>query len=388
MRLPLRAAAVLLVLIAPLAACGEDRATEPTVTATPQDETSEPGPSESTEGTPSEDPSSEQPSGGPVTVEVVKDLVTGIPVPWGVAFLPDGTAVITERDSGTVHLLDQDGTLFEAGSIADTQPGGEGGLLGVAVSPTYDEDRQLFLYVTTATDNRIIRTTLGDDARLGERTVILDGIPQGFIHDGGRLAFGPDGYLYASTGEAGQPELAQDRDSLGGKILRITTDGDPAPDNPFDGSPVWSYGHRNVQGLAFDDEGRLWASEFGQDTWDELNLIEKGGNYGWPQVEGRGGSGDFIEPKVVWRTDQASPSGLAWRDRSLWLGALMGERLWRIPTDGARTGTPQDYFVGDYGRMRTVVVSTEGDLWLTTSNRDGRGDPRDGDDRVMLLSVE
>jgi len=385
MRLPLRAAAALLV-IAPLAACGEDEAGEPTVTATPQETTTEPEPTDTTDEPSSASPSTKAPSGD-VAVQVVKDLVTGLPVPWGIAFLPDGTAVITERDSGVIHLLDQDGTLFEAGSVDGTQAGGEGGLLGVAVSPTYDEDRELFLYVTTSTDNRIVRTTLGDDSKLGEQTVILDGIPQGFIHDGGRMAFGPDGYLYASTGESGEPPLAQDLDSLGGKILRITRTGEPAPGNPFDGSPVWSYGHRNVQGLAFDDEGRLWASEFGDSSWDELNLIEKGGNYGWPEVEGRGGNGDYVDPKVVWSTDQASPSGLAWRDGSLWLAALRGERLWRIPTDGAKVGEPQDYFVGDYGRMRTVVVSTEGDLWLTTSNRDGRGDVRDGDDRIMLLSV-
>ena len=196
------------------------------------------------------------------------------------------------------------------GAIASTVPEGEAGLLGVAVSPTFDTDRTLFLYTTTGSDNRVLRAEL-DGTRLGEPTVVLDGIPRGFIHDGGRIAFGPDGYLYVSTGETGDPELAQDPDSLAGKILRITPDGAPAPGNPDPDSPVWSLGHRNVQGLAWDDDGRLWASEFGDSTWDELNLIEKGGNYGWPEVEGTGGAPGFIDPQVVWPVDEASPSGLA-----------------------------------------------------------------------------
>ena len=159
--------------------------------------------------------------------------------------------------------------------------------------------------------------------------MVLAGIPNGFVHDGGRLAFGPDGMLYVSTGETGQAPLAQDRDSLAGKILRITPDGDPAPGNPDD-SPVWSWGHRNVQGLAFDDDDRLWASEFGDSTWDELNRIEKGANYGWPEVEGRGDRDDFTDPQVVWATENASPSGLAYLDGHVWMAALRGQRLWRV----------------------------------------------------------
>ena len=172
--------------------------------------------------------------------------------------------------------------------------------------------------------------------------MVLDGIPHGAIHDGGRLAFGPDGYLYASTGETGVGELAQDRGSLGGKILRITPDGEPAPGNPDPDSPVWTLGHRNVQGLAFDDGDRLWASEFGQDTFDELNLIQKGHNYGWPMVEGqRRPTATSSNPQVVWITDEASPSGLAYLDGHLWLAALSGERLWRIDVD-RRAGQQAD----------------------------------------------
>ncbi len=243
--------------------------------------------------------------------KVVRTIASGLAVPWGLAFLPDGSALVTERDSGRVLSI-RDGEVNEVGTVPEAAPMGEAGLLGVAVSPSFAEDHEVFLYVTTDSDNRIMRTTY-DGERLGELDVILDGIPNDFIHDGGRLAFGPDGYLYASTGETGDGDLAQDRSSLGGKILRITTDGDPAPGNPFKDSPIWTWGHRNVQGLAFDDNDRLWASEFGASDWDELNLIIKGANYGWPFVEGTGGNGKYAEPLVVWRTSEASPSGLAFR---------------------------------------------------------------------------
>ena len=329
------------------------------------------------------DPSASSDDASPGRPSVLGTVAKGLEVPWGIGFLPDGTALVTERDSGRVLAI-RSGTVTEIGTVAEAAPQGEAGLLGLAVSPTYAEDRRVFLYVTTDSDNRIIRTTY-DGERLGDLEVILDGIPNGFIHDGGRLVFGPDGYLYASTGETGQPELAQDLGSLGGKILRITQDGEPAPGNPFDDSPVWSWGHRNVQGLAFDDEGRLWASEFGAADFDELNLIVEGANYGWPLFEGTGGNGRYAEPEVVWRTSEASPSGLAFTEGHLWLGALKGERLWRVDANGRRASRPTDFFVGDYGRLRTVVLAPDGNLWVTTSNRDGRGDPDESDDRILEI---
>ena len=257
------------------------------------------------------------------------------------------------------------------------QPQGEAGLLGLAVSPSYAQDRLVFAYLSTPEDNRVV-TMRYDGGRLGPPNPILTGIPNGFIHDGGRLLFAPDGNLFVSTGETGNDQLAQDRGSLGGKILRITPQGKPAPGNPVAGSPVWTMGHRNVQGLAFDGRGQLWATEFGQDTWDELNRIDKARNYGWPLVEGRGGDKRFRNPYVQWRTDDASPSGLAYRDGSLWAGALRGGRLWQIPLKNGTTEKPRDFFVGDYGRMRTVVVAPNGNLWVTTSNRDSRGTPAAG----------
>jgi glucose/arabinose dehydrogenase len=325
-------------------------------------------------------PSTDVPAGPP---RVLGTIARDLEVPWGIGFLPDGSALVTERDSGRVlHVTG--GKVQEVGQIDQTRAQGESGLLGLAVSPAYAENRRVFVYTSTDQDNRVLRMTF-DQGRLSAPTAILTGIPHGFIHDGGRLAFGPDGYLYVSTGETGQPDLAQREDSLAGKILRITEDGRPAPGNPDPGSPVWTLGHRNVQGLAFDDASHLWASEFGQDTWDELNLIEKGTNYGWPRVEGRGSIARYRNPQVVWRTSEASPSGLAFLDAHLWLASLRGQRLWRIDVDGRRASHPADFFVGKYGRMRTVVVAPDGNLWVTTSNRDGRGDPTAGDDRILLV---
>jgi glucose/arabinose dehydrogenase len=262
---------------------------------------------------------------------------------------------------------------------------GEGGLLGVAVVAGSGDAAEVALDATTATDNRVLRGTL-TGTRLGALTPVLTGIHKASFHNGGRLAVGPDGYLYVSTGDAGDPPQAQDKASLNGKILRITPDGDPAPGNPFPGSPVWSYGHRNVQGMAWSADGRMFASEFGQDTWDELNLITPGGNYGWPTVEGVAHDSRFVDPLVQWHTDEASPSGIAVTPDAVYLAALRGARLWRVPLTADGVGAPQALFTGTYGRLRNVVVTPRGDLWLLTNNTDGRGTPEPGDDRIMRLT--
>ncbi len=263
--------------------------------------------------------------GGP---EVVAPMASGLSVPWGVDFLPDGRAVVTERDTARVLVITPaegagEGAVVEVGRIPETAPQGEAGLLGVAVSPDFEEDHLLYFYVCTAEDNQVVRAELSGE-QLGETEPILTGIPGGVIHDGGRLEFGPDGFLYVATGETGEDDLARERSGYAGKILRITTEGEPAPDNPF-GDEVWSWGHRNVQGLAFDDDGRLWASEFGSSSFDELNLIEAGDDYGWPTVEGEGGEPEFHDPELTWPVDEASPSGLAFLDGELWMAALRGE---------------------------------------------------------------
>jgi glucose/arabinose dehydrogenase len=313
----------------------------------------------------------------------VKTVASGLQVPWGVAFLPDGSALVGERPTGRIVRIPRGGgraktVMRVPGVVAD----GEGGLLGLAVSPHYSSDRLVYAYLTTAGDNRIVRFRLGGSVR-----PILTGLQKASIHDGGRIAFGPDGKLYAGVGDAGNTSNAQNRSSRNGKILRINPDGSIPSDNPFPGSPVWTLGHRNVQGLVWDSRGRLWATEFGQDTWDEINLIRKGRNYGWPTVEGKGGTqgGRFTNPLVTWHTDEASPSGAAILGGSLYVGALAGQRLWKIPLHGASTGKPTALLKGRYGRLRTVVAAPGGGLWVTTSNRDGRGSPHSGDDKVLLV---
>ncbi|WP_249345857.1 sorbosone dehydrogenase family protein [Microbispora sp. H11081] len=312
-----------------------------------------------------------------------RTLVTGLEVPWAIAFLPGGDALVTERSSARLLRVTPHGEVDKVATIEEVSPSGEGGLLGVAVSPHYATDRFVFVYYTAEDDNRIVRYRYDDG--LSEPTVIVSGIPKGVIHNGGRLAFGPDGYLYASTGEIGEPSRARDKDSLSGKILRMTADGRPAPGNPF-GTLVWSYGHRNVQGLAWDDRGHMYATEFGQNTYDEINLIEKGGDYGWPEVEGVGGRSGFTDPLLTWSTSEASPSGLAYARGALWAAALRGKRLWRVPVDASgRAGRPTAVYDGEFGRLRAVAAAPDGTLWVSTSNRDGRSTPEDDDDRILVV---
>ncbi|MFF3560136.1 PQQ-dependent sugar dehydrogenase [Streptomyces sp. NPDC002574] len=327
------------------------------------------------------------------SAKVVGTVATGLNTPWGVAVLQDGGLLVASRDTGRIVRVDPDtGRTTVAGTVPGVSSGGEGGLLGLAVSPGFATDHLVYAYFTTDSDNRIARM-LYDPAKpageqLGAPDTIVRGIPHGAIHNGGRIAFGPDGMLYAGTGESGDRGLAQDKKSLGGKILRMTPDGEPVHGNPEADSLVYSYGHRNVQGLTWDAQGRLWASEFGQDTWDEVNLIEPGRNYGWPVVEGLAHRAGYADPIATWHTDDASPSGIVWAKGSLWMASLRGARLWRIPLAGTKAAAkPQAFLVGTYGRLRTVVADPDGDLLLTTSNTDGRGEPRKGDDRILRLKV-
>jgi glucose/arabinose dehydrogenase len=241
----------------------------------------------------------------------------------------------------------------------------------------------VYAYFTGDEDNRIVRFRL-DDAD-AEPEVVYDGIARASFHNGGRIAFGPDGLLYVGTGDAGRTERSQDPASPNGKILRLNPDGTPADGNPADGSPVFTLGHRNVQGLAWDDQGRLFATEFGQNELDEVNLIEPGRNYGWPDVEGAGDTdgGRYTNPLVTWQTDDASPSGMAIAGGTAYVAALRGERLWTMPVTADGLGEPVAALTGAHGRLRTVQIAPDGALWVTTSNTDGRGDVRDGDDRIL-----
>lgn len=327
------------------------------------------------------------------SVKVVRTVTEDLDSPWGLAPLPEGDLLVSSRDEGTITRVDgESGKKTELGEVTGVAPEGEGGLLGIALSPDYASDHMVYAYFTTVSDNRIVRMLYDENKpsgeQLGSPDTIFRGIPKGYIHNGGRIAFGPDKMLYAGAGETGQTGLAQDTKSLGGKILRMTPEGEPAPGNPFDDSVVYSYGHRNVQGLAWDDKQRLWAAEFGQDTWDELNQIKPGGNYGWPVVEGESDDSKYLNPVAQWHTDDASPSGIAYAEGSIWMAGLKGERLWRIPLDGTKASAePQAFLEGDYGRLRTVVSAGGDKLWLVTSETDGRGSPGAGDDRILELEV-
>lgn len=320
---------------------------------------------------------------GPVDLSVAGTVATGLNVPWGIAFLPNGDALVSQRDDATIVRISTDGTVTTVGAVQGVAPGGEAGLLGIALAP--DDPTTLFAFATTVSDDRVLRMSLDGDS-LGPATPILTGIPIGSRHHGGRLLFADDGTLFVSTGDAGNGDTAQDRDALGGKILRITTAGDAAPDNPF-GNRTWSYGHRNIEGLALDADGRLWASEFGEKKADELNVIKRGGNYGWPGVEGAGGGEGFIDPKVTWATDDCSPAGLAIARSTAFLAALQGQSVFAVPLEGESAGEPREFFAGTYGRIRNVVAAPDGSLWVTTSNTDGRRDPAEGDDRILRVTM-
>ncbi|MFE9012371.1 PQQ-dependent sugar dehydrogenase [Streptomyces cyaneofuscatus] len=330
------------------------------------------------------------------SAKVVSTLTEELKSPWGLTALPGGDLLVASRDEGTIHRIDgESGKQTLLGSVPGVSPAGEGGLLGLAVPSTFAADGWVYAYFTTTSDNRIVRMSYDEKRpagqQLGAPDTILRGIPKGNIHNGGRIAFGPDKMLYAGTGEIGDTGLAQDKESLAGKILRMTPDGEPVHGNPEADSVVYSYGHRNVQGLAWDAQKRLWAAEFGQNTWDELNLIEPGGNYGWPEVEGEEGEDGFIDPVAQWKTSEASPSGIAYAEGSIWMAGLRGERLWRIPLSGDSAeeplADPQSFLDEKHGRLRTVVSAGGDRLWLVTSNTDGRGEPKSGDDRILLVEV-
>ena len=346
-----------------------------------------PAPSTTTPSTPAEpgSPAAVADAGLGLDTGPPKVLTTGLEAPWGLAFLPNGDALVSERDRARVlRVPAAGGPAREVTTLAGVAPRGEGGLLGLAVSPTFATDSLIYAYFTTRDDNRIVRFRLD---RPAEVTVVLTGIPSGTTHNGGRLAFGPDGMLYAGTGDSGNSALSQNPRSLGGKVLRMTPDGKPVEPG---GSLVFSRGHRNVQGLAFDDAGRIYSVEFGQNRFDEVNQVKAGSNGGWPDVEGAGdGGGRFLAPVTTWSTSESSPSGAAFVGGSLWVAALRGERLWRVPLDGqGRAGAPEALYTGEFGRLRTAERAPDGSLWIMTSNRDGRGDPGREDDRILRLAAK
>lgn len=317
--------------------------------------------------------------------EVIAENLT---IPWEIVFLPDGELLVTER-SGNVVLLKQ-GVIIP---ISGVEHIGEGGLLGAALHPDFNINNFVYLYQTTETPlgliNRINRYTLTNNKLVLESNIV-DDLPGARFHDGGRIAFGPGGYLYVTLGDAGNENAAQDTNSLAGSILRYTAEGKIPDDNPFN-SAIYSYGHRNPQGLAWDSEGDLWSSEHGRSGirsgFDEINLIIPGNNYGWPVVEGDESQPGFESPirhsgaDITW-----APGGLAYLDGALYMPGLRSQTLYKATIEENEIVAWDEYFVGEYGRLRTVTVGPDDLLYLTTSNRDGRGSPAENDDRIIRVN--
>jgi glucose/arabinose dehydrogenase len=313
---------------------------------------------------------------------VAKDLVA----PWSVVPLVGAQeALISERDSGRILLLDvSSGESKQLGVVAGLESAGEGGLMGLALA----KDQGILFAMYSASGGNKVVSYEWTGGQLGAPSDVITSIPRAQFHDGGRIAVGPDEKLYVATGDAGTPDAAQDPASLAGKILRLELNSAVPSDNPFPDSPVYSLGHRNVQGLTFDDNKNLWASEFGESDFDELNLIQAGGNYGWPIHEGPSADGDFISPKAWWSpTSTASPSGIAYASGNIWVAALRGETLWQVPISGTEAGKPISRFVGQHGRLRDIAVAGPEQLWMLTNNTDTRGVPSPDDDQILNVEL-
>ena len=354
--------------------------------------------------TPAVTPSPPARSDGPVfttqdgvrfRVEVV---VASLEIPWAFVFAPDGRLFVTERP-GRVQIIDITRQASQVALTLDDVFGeGEAGLLGLALDPSFPSNGLVYLYYTARTSagrpvNRVVRYRESGN-KLGERIVLLDNIPANVIHDGGRLRFGPDGLLYITAGDAATEQLAQDVASLAGKILRINPDGTTPRGNPFS-SPIYSYGHRNPQGIDWNPAtGDLWESEHGATGNDEINVIDGGVNYGWPTIEGSRTMPAMREP-VTFYNPAVAPSGAAFYRgqrfvqfaNNLFVGALRGTHLLRLRVDSAsRRITAQERLLeGQSGRIRDVVSAPDGYLYFATNNRDGRGSPVTGDDRIARL---
>lgn len=320
-------------------------------------------------------------------------VAENLSVPWEVVVLGEDRYLVTERTGDL--LLVEDGEQYVLESFDDLEDPllGEGGLLGITIHPEFDENGYVYVYQTVernSVENTVRRYEVEfDEHELTDETGIIDGIPSDRIHNGGRITFGPDDHLYITTGDAAESELAQETNVLSGKILRLEPDGSIPADNPFD-NEVYSYGHRNPQGLSWDEEGRLWATEHGPSAQDELNLIRAGNNYGWPEITGTDTHPEMESPKFhSWRYETWAPAGAAAHDGSVFFAGLRGERLYEARIADGEINAVVSHFSGDFGRLRAVTIGPDGEsLYLTTSNTDGRGTPADTDDRLIRIPLD
>lgn len=318
--------------------------------------------------------------------QVIADQLS---IPWEIVFLPGGSELLVTERTGNLRLI---ASTSKSIPVSGVEHIGEGGLLGMALHPDFKENQWVYLYLTTRSGENLINRVERykyDAGALSDKQTILEGIPGASFHDGGRIAFGPDNLLYITTGDAGDEQLAQDTKSLSGKILRVTDVGDTPTDNPF-GNPVYSYGHRNPQGIAWDSDGRLWSSEHGRSGlksgFDEINLIKKGSNYGWPEIEGDEMRDGMVSPALHSGSDETwAPGGLAFADGSLFFGGLRGQTLYQARLDGDKITSIKSNLTNTYGRIRASVAGQDGRLYISTSNTDGRGEAKQNDDKVISI---
>jgi len=325
------------------------------------------------------------------TSEPVMVVTDNLDTPWSIAFLPDKSMLVSQRN-GIVFHISKDGNEEKVGEIPSVKEYGEGGLMGVAVHPNFSVNSYVYFYYTYSengvnTLNRVVRMGYKNN-RLENEQIVVDKIPGGIFHNGGRIKFGPDGFLYITTGDATNPSLSQNKDSLAGKILRVTDDGKPAPGNPFK-TQVYSFGHRNPQGLAWDLDKHLWETEHGPSgTWpnccqDEINVIEAGKNYGWPENVGDNVKSG-VEAAVLHSGREIwAPAGLDYLNGSLFFAGLRGEALYEYKIATKRLTA---HFKNTFGRIRDVVVGPDNMIYITTSNLDGRGLPKRGDDKIIKIN--
>ncbi|MDO8657794.1 MAG: PQQ-dependent sugar dehydrogenase [Candidatus Levybacteria bacterium] len=331
-------------------------------------------------------------------------VAENLEVPWAIAFLPaspqggpDNRMLVTERP-GRVRIVNTDGTVEQspvANISVDVESDGEGGLLGIALHPDFNQNNYVYLYHTyqstgNETLNRVIRMKF-ENNKLTNKEIIVDKIPGAIYHNGGRIKFGSDGYLYITTGDARNSSKAQDTNSLAGKILRVTDQGKAVLGNPFN-NLVYSYGHRNPQGIAWDSNGQLWETEHGRSNptgYDEINLIQSGKNYGWEIIQGNEARNGMETPKRnSGATTTWAPSGTAFIGNSLFFAGLKGETLYEAVIRNNQVAELKEHLAGQYGRLREVVAGPDGMLYITTSNKDGRGNPENSDDKIIKVNPQ